>query len=151
MPVTAKDVSYNNTASGLSATDVQAAIDELEANAAQYLFLNGLSEANKIVSLGGELTKDTMIDLLTYVFAIQSPGGGPNQVAFRVTGGSSAEVKAQVNDQIATVLHDVSLAGGAKVLSSVISGALISKLNITPQVLQWRSDLDITRCQTVYG
>ena len=93
-------------------------------------FENGLTESNEVVKLGGELTEDTIINIVNYFLELQSPAGGPNQAKFRIDGGANGTVLSQVNDLIATVVHQVTLLGGAKVLSSVLSGNLISRLQV---------------------
>ena len=61
--VAAEDVSYNNTTSGLTATDVQAAIDEVNSNIANFKVLNktlsyNTIAANDSVDLGIDLSGD---------------------------------------------------------------------------------------------
>ena len=102
-------------------------------------FENGLTEANDIVKLGGLLTADTIINLVTYFLELQSPGGGPNQAKFSITGGIDGTISSQVNDQIATVINRVTLNGGASSQSSVISGSLISRLTVDAQGISMES------------
>lgn len=140
VPIEASDVGYNGTLSGLAATNVQQAIDELNSSSgSNKSFQNGLTEANNIVSLGGPLTADTIINLVTYFLELQSPANGPNQAKFRIDGGADGTIISQVNDQIATVINRVTLNGGAASQSSVVSGNLISRLTITPQGISMES------------
>jgi hypothetical protein len=87
---TAAEVSYDNADSGLSATNVKDALDELDSDVTANSITagNGITNNSSSFDLGGTLTQRTTLDLTDHVFEIDGTNAPGDSLIFRWIDGS---------------------------------------------------------------